>query len=150
MYVPFMFTLSVFTFSILAALAHEFIKHKCRIILAARSIDKLKRIKDEMVEMYKVRICIFDRIVTALPYTRMYTCARITWQLLGCIYIHYPMWVFCVSCALSWYGLTYVVFFFICICKEFIGWGKAVYSISPPLKARIQISHQCIVQPVCI
>lgn len=40
--------------SLLIALGHEFMKSKCRLVLAARSIDKLKRIKEEMVEIYKV------------------------------------------------------------------------------------------------
>ena len=43
------------------ALAHEFVKIGCKVILAARSIDKLKRIKEELVECYKVRYLLTDK-----------------------------------------------------------------------------------------
>ena len=44
----------VLMFDCFVALAHEFMKAGCRLILAARSIDKLERLKLELVEMYKV------------------------------------------------------------------------------------------------
>ncbi|XP_067929816.1 dehydrogenase/reductase SDR family protein 7-like [Watersipora subatra] len=38
------------------ALAHEFVKNNCKVVLAARSIDKLERLKGELVEIYKVPV----------------------------------------------------------------------------------------------
>lgn len=43
---------------VIVALAHQFIKSGSKVILAARSIDRLRQIKQELLEAHKVSSCL--------------------------------------------------------------------------------------------